>query len=281
MFSHFLRESTQPDTRHVIDRKPRILGVFQREHTRATPPNLRVLESLCDPLQAHTLRHLIQHDLDEDTTTRSCFVFREFNTLHHRPRNRVSGEEMTEKPSYIPKSVGLVSMNGGVVKPEGALETIVPDSVELAESFADETIKGGVRSLLRAALYDHFAELYLFAFFELNLEKFMNGFFVVQGIHDREVDDTTQVREICRRAVLNAFLFLDNFFFVFLLRLGLLRPLFIRAIFTQDFSFDGLVPFLVLDVVRIEFEDVETLLDLQFLLKLDLMSDLIVFLDQI
>ncbi len=55
------------------------------------------------------------------------------------------------------------------------------------------------------------SETYLFAFFELNLEKFMNGFFVVQGIHDREVDDTTQVREICRRAVLNAFLFLDNY----------------------------------------------------------------------
>ena len=69
MLSHLLCQNAQPDTRHVIDSKPRIFRIIKRKQPPAAPPNFIILEPLRDPLQAHALHHLSQHHLDEDTTT--------------------------------------------------------------------------------------------------------------------------------------------------------------------------------------------------------------------
>jgi hypothetical protein len=49
-------------------------------------------------------------------------------------------------------------------------------------------------------------ESHLVAFFDLDFEKFVYGFFVVERVHDCEIDDPTEVDEVSLRAVLDAFL---------------------------------------------------------------------------
>ena len=57
------------------------------------------------------------------------------------PGNRVGSEQMTKEPGNITKTVGFVSVNGEVVVLESLLKGFIPDSVELAKTFSDETIE--------------------------------------------------------------------------------------------------------------------------------------------
>ena len=75
MLTHILCQSTQSYTRQIVDGKPRVLRIVHWEHPRTTPLDFIILESLRNRLQAHTLGHLVQHDLDEDTATRSGIIF--------------------------------------------------------------------------------------------------------------------------------------------------------------------------------------------------------------
>jgi hypothetical protein len=47
---------------------------------------------------------------------------------------------------------------------------------------------------------------YLLAFIDLHFEKLVDGFFVVQCVHDREIDHTTQIHKICFCAILDRLL---------------------------------------------------------------------------
>jgi hypothetical protein len=47
---------------------------------------------------------------------------------------------------------------------------------------------------------------YLLAFIDLHFEKFVDGFFVVQCVHDREIDHTTQIYKICFCAIFDRLL---------------------------------------------------------------------------
>jgi len=62
---------------------------------------------------------------------------------------------MSEEPSNISQTIGLVSVNGGIVIGKRLFEGVSPDTVQLAKAFADQTVKCRVRALLRTALYDH------------------------------------------------------------------------------------------------------------------------------
>ena len=52
---------------------------------------------------------------------------------------------------------------------------------------------------------------YLFAFYELNFEELVYGLFVIQGIHDCEIDDTSQIREVRRCVIFNTLLFGNSY----------------------------------------------------------------------
>lgn len=54
-------------------------------------------------------------------------------------------------------------------------------------------------------------EIYLLSFLQLNFEQFMNGFLVIQGIHDGQVDDTAQVHQVSFCPVFDALLGLSNY----------------------------------------------------------------------
>ena len=141
MLTHILCQSTQSYTRQIVDGKPRVLRIVHWEHPRTTPLDFIILESLRNRLQAHTLGHLVQHDLDEDTATRRSVFFGQLDALHDGPVDRVGGEEMTKEAGDITETVGFVAMDGVVVVGERLLEALVPDAVQLAEALSNETVE--------------------------------------------------------------------------------------------------------------------------------------------
>ena len=51
---------------------------------------------------------------------------------------------MSEESSDVTKTVGFVSVNGEVVVLESLFKRFVPDPVEFAETFSDESVERGV-----------------------------------------------------------------------------------------------------------------------------------------
>lgn len=48
---------------------------------------------------------------------------------------------MTKEAGDVPKAVGLVTMDGRVVIRERLFKAFIPDTIEFAEAFADETVE--------------------------------------------------------------------------------------------------------------------------------------------
>ena len=51
---------------------------------------------------------------------------------------------------------------------------------------------------------------YLLSLLQLDFEQLVHGFFVVQGVHDREVDHSPQVDQVRLSPVFDAFLFFNG-----------------------------------------------------------------------
>ena len=159
MFSHILRDRAKTDGGEVVDRETSVLGVVQGEHATARHPDLGILEALCDGLETHALRDLVEQDLDEDTGTRGCFLLSELDAVEDVPRDGIRRDEVSEEPRDVPETVRFVSVDGLVVLTERLLEAIEPNTVQPAKAFSDEPVERRIRPLLRTTLYDHLAEL--------------------------------------------------------------------------------------------------------------------------
>ena len=85
MLSHIFCDRAETDGREVVYGEASVLGVVQGEHAAARHPNLRILEALRDRLETHALRDLVEHDLDEDTGTRSRLFLSELDTVEDIP----------------------------------------------------------------------------------------------------------------------------------------------------------------------------------------------------
>lgn len=162
MLTHLLGDGTQVDGSEVVDRETSVLRVVHREHTAARHPDFGVLEAFCNRLEAHALRNLVEHDLDEYTGTGRRVVFGQLDAVEYVPGDRVRGDEMTEETRNIPQPVRLVSVDCLVVLAERLFEAVEPDAVDSAETLSNQTIEGRVRAFLRATLDDHLAELNLY-----------------------------------------------------------------------------------------------------------------------
>ena len=165
MFSHFLRNRTHSNTREVVDREPRILGVIHREHLAAEMFDFGILEPIHNGHHPHALHDLSKHNLDENSGGGSRFILIHLNGLKKSPGKRIRSKEVTEKPSDIPESVRLVPMYCLVVFAERLFKSVSPHAVDLGESLSDEAIELAVRTFLGATLDDHLHELDLFGWY--------------------------------------------------------------------------------------------------------------------
>lgn len=64
---------------------------------------------------------------------------------------------MTEESGDVAETVGFVTVNGLVVGGKRLFEILAPNSVEFAESFANEAVEVRVRAFLGTTLNDHVA----------------------------------------------------------------------------------------------------------------------------
>lgn len=63
------------------------------------------------------------------------------HNVEHGPGHAVGGEQMTEEAPNIAQLVGLVAMDRIVIFSERLLILFRPNTIQLAETFADKTIK--------------------------------------------------------------------------------------------------------------------------------------------
>lgn len=155
MFTHIFRQDTKTDTGEVVDGKPRIAWVVQREETLETR-----LENLIRHLrpqlwQAKVLSEILEENLDKDTTARCRFLLVHMDDRHHMPANRVGAEHMTKEAGDVAKPVRLVSVDRVVVFGKRSLEQVRPETIDLGKPFPNQPIELRVCALLRATLDDH------------------------------------------------------------------------------------------------------------------------------
>lgn len=187
VLSHLLRQYTKSDTGEVVDGETGVLWVVHWEQILTCRPYFLVFEPLCKSLQTHTLHHLLHHDLDEDTGTRCCIVLVHFDGTEVGPRYRVISKHVSKETRDVTEPVRLISMNGVVIAAEGLFDRLHPNTIEPTKPFPDEAVKCRVRTLLRTTLDNHVDEFDLLSFLELNLQKLVDRFFVVESVHNSEV----------------------------------------------------------------------------------------------
>lgn len=140
MFAQLLCHSTQTNAREVVDREARILGVVHRKHIPTGVLHLGVLEPFDNSCYPHIFHDLAEHDLDEDATRARRIVFIHFDDLEHSPSHGVRGEHVPEETRDVSQAVGFVAMYCVIVLAEAFLESVSPNTVELAELFPYEAV---------------------------------------------------------------------------------------------------------------------------------------------
>jgi hypothetical protein len=159
--SHVLGKHTQSDRGKVVDGESRVLRVVFGEDTRQCRLQVRFLEPRSHLFDSHLLHDFLHEDLDEDSARRRRFLLVHVDEVKDSPRYSIGSQEMAEESTDIPQFVGFVTMNGVVVFGKSLLEVVTPHSTDFAESFTDEAVKLGVRSLLRTTFNNHVTELNL------------------------------------------------------------------------------------------------------------------------
>ena len=141
MFSHGLRHDSETNRCEVVDGESGVLGVVGREDVDVGALHAHIRESLCDDLDTEHLRHLLQEELDEDTTGTGRVLFVHLDDVKDTPRDGVGCEEVSEEAGDVAKATSLVTMNCLVVVDECCLVGVAPDTVDFAEALSHETVE--------------------------------------------------------------------------------------------------------------------------------------------
>jgi hypothetical protein len=187
---------------------------------------------------------------------------------------------MAKETGYIAQTIGFVSMDCVVILGEGGFEKIRPETVDFRKSFSNKAVEFRVCSLLGTTFNDHRGEFWLQARRQRDLHEFVATFFKVDTGHDSQVDCSPEIDEICIALILDLHL---SFFLLFLVRtlIGFVLVFFIIGTLAKNFGLELLVGLFVLLPLRIEFEDIETILSINFIIETDTMGNLIFLLNQV
>lgn len=106
MLPHLLRDGSEANTGEEVDREARVLGVVHREDVAEVVAQTGVGEPLGELLEAHSLRHLLEKDLDKDTRGRCRVVFVHLDCVEDEPGNRVRRKYCERRISTYPVGKG-------------------------------------------------------------------------------------------------------------------------------------------------------------------------------
>lgn len=138
---HFFGDLAHPDRSEVVDGKSRVLRVVHGKETSESRGEIRDSESLGNLGETHLLDHLLHHDLDEDTGRRRCLVLVEVDRVQNGPGDGVGRQKVTEEPADIPQLVRLITMNRVKVFGKRFLEIVGPNTIQLAETLANQAVE--------------------------------------------------------------------------------------------------------------------------------------------
>jgi len=282
MLAHFLRDGAHTDTGKVVDGETGIPSVVSREDTVEAWTQHVVFQSSLQFSHAECFNEVLEEDLDEDTATRCCFLLIEMHNRKNMPANSIGAEHMTEEASDISESVRFVAVDSIVVFHKRGFKLIDPKTVQLRETFSDESVELGVGSFLRATFYDHRWQFRFLTCGEVDLHEFMTALLKVNAWHNGEVDCPAKINQIRVRLILD----LQFFLLLCLLIIRTIITIILIIVFTarsfaQDLSFEFLISLFRLLPLRIKLENIQSILHLDFIIQTRPMCDLILLFHQV
>jgi hypothetical protein len=94
------------------------------------------------------LRDFLEQQFDKDTGRRGGLIFIEMDDRDNLPSNGISSKKMAKELRNNSQLVGLVTMDCFVVFNKAILEKLLPETIELTESFPDVSVEFIERLLL-------------------------------------------------------------------------------------------------------------------------------------
>jgi hypothetical protein len=143
------------------------------------------------------------------------------------PSNCVRTEEMTEKPSNVSESVGLIPMDGVVIFGESLFKLIGPKAIDSGKTFANQAIKLGIRSFLRTALNDHRWKFGFLTGWKRDFHQLVDTFLGVYAGHNCQIYRSPKVDEISVGLILDLQRCLFFFLFIFLAVISVILVIFL------------------------------------------------------
>jgi hypothetical protein len=200
------------------------------------------------------------------------------------PANGIARNQVSKELGDNTQPVRLVSVDGVVVLGKHVLKELPPESVELAETLANQSEELVVGSFLTATLDDHAGQLVFTSSGKVDAHQLVAGFLEATRRHDCQVDGTTKIDKIGVGLVFDVHRLLAIFF----ARVGVACIFVFFVIFVlaagslaQDLGLELPIELFVRFPFGIELEDVGTFLRVQLILQTWRMCDLVFFLHKV
>ena len=113
---------------------------------------------------------------------------------------------MSKKFSNISQTLGVVLMDHRVALDEELMEVLLVDLAEVAESLGQESEEFRVGPPLLTTVKNHVADLKLVSLADVELQDFHSARLEADGVHDDQIDRSSQVGEVLFGEVNNLFL---------------------------------------------------------------------------
>lgn len=214
MLSHSFGQDTKTDGGEEVDAEASLLRIVRWEHANQCRLELVGLHPLGQFRHAYACRKVFNKNLDKDTRRRCGVVFIELDDMEDGPFDRIARQKMAKELSNNPKTVCFVSVDRLVILREHRREKVPPQSIQLAEAFANQAVEFVEGAFLAATFDDHRRQLFFSASWKVDTHQFVASFFETTRRHDGKIDGSTQIDQISVRLILDLHRFLFLIFFI-------------------------------------------------------------------
>ena len=101
MLAHIFCQQAKTDAGEVVDREPGVAWVVHREESFETRPENLISHAFMQFRQAQVLSEILEENLDEDTTARSCLLFVQVDDGQHVPADGIVADHMAEEAGNV------------------------------------------------------------------------------------------------------------------------------------------------------------------------------------
>lgn len=223
--------------------------------------------------------YVLEEYLKEDAAGGGGGVLCERDAAQHVPVERFGEQEVREEFGDVADLVGLEPVDDGVVFDEEVEEVFLVQVVDLAEALGEQAEELEVGAFLHAAVDDHAAELGFVAAADVELHELVCALVVVDRVHDDQVDRLAQLQQVVFGEVQDLRLRLILDLLEAVVQCGSLELE--DVVFAEDADLDLFPLIFSLVEERVETEDVLLLFSAELGVELEVVDDLVFFVDQV